>query len=154
MSIVAVQSYESFVAKLRNKAAVEVLLANLATKVWLGLEDVPTAVAAADLCGKVERIKETVSVSEGLQRAAFSFTDGHAVAEGTSSAGASTSWTPRLEHRFAPDFFTTRLGCFRAVVKAFDGVRTLSPWVVVLRADATHSGALPEALGSRPVDRL
>lgn len=132
MSIVAVQSYESFAAKLRNKATVEVLLANLATKVWLGLEDVPTALAAADLCGKVERIKETVSLSEGLQRAAFSFADGQAVAEGTSTAGASTSWTPRFEHRFAPDFFTTSLQTFFAVVKAFDGWRTLPVCVVRL----------------------
>ena len=133
MTVLAVQSYESLMAKLRNKAAVEVLLANLATKVWLGLEDTGTALAAAELCGRVERLKESVSVSEGAHQAAFSFMDGRSVTEGPSSNTASASWSPRLEYLFPPSFFTGGLATFQAVAKVFDGVQPLPPWVVYLK---------------------
>ena len=54
-AVIATQTYESFVAKLRNEHVAAQLLANLRTKIWLCAEDNYTARQAADLCGEIER---------------------------------------------------------------------------------------------------
>lgn len=154
ITLLAVQSYESLTAKLRHKADVEVLLANLATKVWLGLEDTVTAQAAANLCGKVERLKQSVSVGEGAPRAAFSFLDGRAVSEGPSSASAGAQWSPRLEYLFPPDFFTGSLPTFTAIAKVFDGERSLPPWVVYLKPSFAEAGPPQPPPAVRKQDRV
>ncbi|NKB16065.1 MAG: hypothetical protein HC774_02840 [Sphingomonadales bacterium] len=47
--MIATQTYESFVAKLKNEHVAAQLIANLRTKIWLCAEDNYTARQAADL---------------------------------------------------------------------------------------------------------
>src|SRR5207244_3639417 len=63
-AVIATQTYESFVAKLRNEHVAAQLLANLRTKIWLCAEDNYTARQAADLCGEIERRKVSHSRNE------------------------------------------------------------------------------------------
>ena len=68
-AVIATQTYESFVAKLKNEHVAAQLIANLRTKIWLCAEDNYTARQAADLCGEIERKK--VSRSRNETRAAL-----------------------------------------------------------------------------------
>jgi len=128
-NVLALQLYASLGAKMSNPKAVEQLLAQLTTKIWFGAEDNDTAEAAARLCGRVEREKISRSVGENSQRAAFSFLDRQSITEGTSSATASTTRDLREEYLFPPRVFTS-LERWQTVMKVFDGVRPLPPWVV------------------------
>ena len=67
-AVIATQTYESFVAKLKNEHVAAQLLANLRTKIWLCAEDNYTARQAADLCGEIERRKVSRSRNETAKR--------------------------------------------------------------------------------------
>lgn len=143
INLVALQSYAGLRMRLRERGAVEHVLANLTTKIWLGLEDEATAVSAAELCGKVEREKASRSVAENSQQASFSVVDRRSIREGQVSASSSTHWQKREEFLFPPWSFTG-LARFRAIVKAFDGANALPPWLVYVR---------PEEWRGTPVDQ-
>lgn len=131
-AVIATQTYESFVAKLKNDHVAAQLLANLRTKIWLCAEDNYTARQAADLCGEIERKKVSHSRNETAKRSAFSFMDGAVIAADPGSVGEGIAVSLRREHLFAPRAFTS-LKVNQAIVKAFDGVRVLEPWVVYLK---------------------
>src|SRR6266852_1232359 len=131
-AVIATQTYESFVAKLRNEHVAAQLIANLRTKIWLCAEDNFTARQAADLCGEIERKKVSRSRNETSQRSAFSFLDGAVIAADSGSMGEGITVSLRREHLFMPRAFTS-LKVNQAIVKAFDGVRVLEHWVVYLK---------------------
>jgi hypothetical protein len=131
-AVIATQTYESFVAKLKNEHVAAQLIANLRTKIWLCAEDNYTARQAADLCGEIERKKVSRSRNEAAKRSAFSFLDGDVIAADAGSVGEGITISLRREHLFTPRAFTS-LKVNQAIVKAFDGVRVLEPWVVYLK---------------------
>jgi hypothetical protein len=131
VNAVAVQSYASLGAKMRHEE-VERVLANLATKIWLGLEDAPTARAAAELCGCEERIRSSRTVTEGSQHTSFSMLDGQQIREGQGSSSESVVWAWHEEYVIPPIAFT-RQRAYEAIAKAFDGDHALPPWKVYLR---------------------
>lgn len=131
VNAVAVQSYASLGAKMRHEE-VERVLANLATKIWLGLEDAPTARAAAELCGREERIRSSRTVTEGSQKTTFSMLDGQQIREGQGSSSESVVWAWHEEYVVPPIAFT-RQRAYEAITKAFDGDHALPPWKVYLR---------------------
>jgi len=131
-AVIATQTYESFVAKLKNEHVAAQLIANLRTKIWLCAEDNFTARQAADLCGEIERKKVSRSRNETARLSAFSFIDGAVIAADPGSVGEGISMYLRREHLFTPRAFTS-LMVNQAIVKAFDGVRVLEPWVVYLK---------------------
>jgi len=131
-AVIATQTYESFVAKLKNEHVAAQLIANLRTKIWLCAEDNFTARQAADLCGEIERKKVSRSRNESARLSAFSFIDGAVIAADPGSVGEGISMYLRREHLFTPRAFTS-LMVNQAIVKAFDGVRVLEPWVVYLK---------------------
>jgi hypothetical protein len=131
-AVIATQTYESFVAKLKNEHVAAQLIANLRTKIWLCAEDNYTARQAADLCGEIERKKVSRSRNETARLSAFSFLDGAVIAADPGSVGEGISMYLRREHLFTPRAFTS-LMVNQAIVKAFDGIRVLEPWVVYLK---------------------
>ena len=131
-AVIATQTYESFVAKLKNEHVAAQLLANLRTKIWLCAEDNYTARQAADLCGEIERRKVSRSRNETAKLSAFSFLDGEVIAADPGAVGEGISISLRREHLFTPRAFTS-LMVNQALAKAFDGVRVLEPWVVYLK---------------------
>ena len=131
-AVIATQTYESFVAKLRNEHVAAQLIANLRTKIWLCAEDNYTARQAADLCGEIERRKVSRTRNESARRSAYSFLDGDLIGADSGSVGEGITVSLRREHLFTPRAFTS-LKVNQAIVKAFDGVRVLEPWVVYLK---------------------
>jgi hypothetical protein len=131
-AVIATQTYESFVAKLKNEHVAAQLIANLRTKIWLCAEDNFTARQAADLCGEIERKKVSRSRNETAKVSAFSFLDGDVIAADPGSIGEGLTISLRREHLFTPRAFTS-LKVNQAIVKMFDGVRVLEPWVVYLK---------------------
>jgi hypothetical protein len=131
-AVIATQTYESFVAKLKNEHVAAQLLANLRTKIWLCAEDNYTARQAADLCGEIERRKVSRSRNETARLSAFSFLDGAVIAADPGAVGEGVTISLRREHLFTPRAFTS-LMVNQAIAKAFDGVRVLEPWVVYLK---------------------
>ena len=131
-AVIATQTYESFVAKLKNEHVAAQLIANLRTKIWLCAEDNYTARQAADLCGEIERKKVSRTRNETAKRSAYSFLDGDVIGADSGSVGEGVTVSLRREHLFTPRAFTS-LKVNQAIVKAFDGVRVLEPWVVYLK---------------------
>jgi plasmid stabilization system protein ParE len=131
-AVIATQTYESFVAKLKNEHVAAQLIANLRTKIWLCAEDNYTARQAADLCGEIERRKVSRTRNETARRSAYSFVDGDVIGADPGSVGEGITVSLRREHLFAPRAFTS-LKVNQAIVKAFDGVRVLEPSVVYLK---------------------
>jgi hypothetical protein len=131
-AVIATQTYESFVAKLKNEHVAAQLIANLRTKIWLCAEDNYTARQAADLCGEIERKKVSRMRNHTARQTAFSFMDGDVMGVDPGSVGESVTVSLRREHLFTPRAFTS-LMVNQAIVKAFDGVRVLEPWVVYLK---------------------
>ena len=131
-AVIATQTYESFVAKLKNEHVAAQLIANLRTKIWLCAEDNYTARQAADLCGEIERKKVSRTRNETARRSAYSFLDGDVIGADPGSVGEGVTVSLRREHLFTPRAFTS-LKVNQAIVKAFDGVRVLEPWVVYLK---------------------
>jgi hypothetical protein len=131
-AVIATQTYESFVAKLRNEHVAAQLIANLRTKIWLCAEDNYTARQAADLCGEIERRKVSRTRNENARRSAYSFLDGDLIGADSGSVGEGITVSLRREHLFTPRAFTS-LKVNQAIVKAFDGIRVLEPWVVYLK---------------------
>jgi hypothetical protein len=72
------------------------------------------------------------SRNETAKRSAFSFLDGDVIAADPGSVGEGITISLRREHLFTPRAFTS-LKVNQAIVKAFDGVRVLEPWVVYLK---------------------
>lgn len=72
------------------------------------------------------------SRNETAKRTAFSFLDGAMIAADPGSVGEGATVSVRREHLFTPRAFTS-LRVNQAIVKAFDGVRVLEPWVVYLK---------------------
>jgi hypothetical protein len=131
-AVIATQTYESFVAKLKNEHVAAQLIANLRTKIWLCAEDNYTARQAADLCGEIERKKVSHSRNETAKRSAYSFLDGTVIANDPGSVGEGITISLRREHLFTPRAFTS-LTVNQAIVKAFDGVHVLEPRIVYLK---------------------
>jgi len=131
-TILLTQSYESIVAKLKNEHVCEQLFANLRTKIWLCAEDYYTARRAADLCGEIERMKESHNRSESLRKGAFSYFDGRIVGEEPADVGAARTTTLQREHLFPPrDFMNLQVN--QAIARVFDGGRVLEPSYVYLK---------------------
>jgi hypothetical protein len=131
-TIIATQSYESLVSKLRDEHVAAQLLSNLRTKIWLCAEDNFTAQQAANLCGEVERDKVSHSRNENVRRSAFSFLDGKILSADSGSVGKGETLSPHREHLFPPRAFT-QLKVGQAIVKAFDGTQVLEPRFVYLK---------------------
>jgi hypothetical protein len=131
-NVILTQSHESIVAKLRNEHVAEQLLGQLRTKIWLCAEDHYTARKAADLCGEVERPKESHARSESLRQGAYSYLDGKIVSGGPADVGESRTISLRREHRFNTwSFLSLRVN--QAIAKVFDGIRVLEPTYLYLK---------------------
>ena len=104
-AVIATQTYESFVAKLRNEHVAAQLIANLRTKIWLCAEDNYTARQAADLCGEIERRKVSRTRNENARRSAYSFLDGDLIGADSGSVGEGITVSLRREHLFTPRAF-------------------------------------------------
>jgi hypothetical protein len=106
-------------------------MANLRTQVFLGLNDTDSAHEASRLCGEVDRERATYSRGESLEDASWSWTDGRLMGQ-RGGANEGLSRTVHREALFPPGVFTA-LRKDQAVVRAFDGARSLPPWVVYLK---------------------
>ena len=85
--MIATQTYEGFVAKLKNEHVAAQLITNLRTKIRLCAEDNYTARQAAYLCREIERKKVSHSRNESARHSAFSFLDGEVIAADPGSVG-------------------------------------------------------------------
>ena len=130
-TIIATQSYESLVAKLKNEHIAHQLLAQLRTKIWLCAEDNYTAKQAADLCGETEKEKVSRSRNENFD-ASFSHLDERFVSVNRGGLGEGTTVSVQREHLFPPRVFTW-LKLNQAIVKIFDGTRVLPPRYLYLK---------------------
>ena len=101
-AVIATQTYESFVAKLKNEHVAAQLIANLRTKIWLRAEDNYTARQAADLCGEIERKKVSRTRNETARRSTYSFLDGTVIGADPGSVGEGITVSLRREHLFTP----------------------------------------------------
>src|SRR5258705_6720419 len=103
--IVATQSVSSLRSALPGDESWRTLLQCFRTKVFLATSDEFTAQFAADLCGRVDRLKAHYTLSEGGQGAHISLLTGRATAS-RQTVRASKSYAPHREHIFSPRGFT------------------------------------------------
>jgi hypothetical protein len=129
--IVATQSISSLRSVLPGDESWRTLLQCFRNKVFLATSDEFTARNAADLCGRKDRLKAHYSLSESGRDAHVSFLTGRAAAS-KQSITASKSYSPTLEHIFAPRVFT-ELQNAQAIVLPYDGVNPLPPQLCYLK---------------------
>jgi hypothetical protein len=120
--IVATQSISSLRSALTGESW-RTLLQGLRTKVFLTLSDDFSAQMAADLCGKVERLKPGYTITEAGQDARVSMLTGRPAAHKTTVSAAKT-YNLAFEYVFQPKVFA-ELQNGQAIVLPYDG---LNPW--------------------------
>ena len=117
--VVATQSISSLASATHGGEGWRTLLQCFRTRVFLALSDASSAKQASEICGQVERMKESHSLSESAQRGGVSMLGG-TLTGGRGGVGASTSWQKRWEALFHPHDFQ-ELDSFQAIVVPFDG---------------------------------
>ena len=128
--IVATQSISSLRSTLSGESW-RTLLQGLRTKVFLTLSDDFSAQMAADLCGKVERLKPSYTITEAGQDARVSMLTGRPAAHRT-TVSAAKSYTPQYEYVFQPKVFA-ELQNAQAIVLPYDGLNPQSPTYCFLK---------------------
>jgi hypothetical protein len=122
--IVATQSISSLRSTLPGESW-RTLLQGLRTKVFCTLSDDFSAQMAADLCGKVERLKPGYTISEAGQDAQVSMLTGKSAAHRT-TVSATKTYSMRLEYVFQPKIFA-ELQNGQAIVLLYDGLNPQPP---------------------------
>ena len=128
--IVATQSISSLRSTLSGESW-RTLLQGLRTKIFLTLSDDFSALMAADLCGKVERLKASYQITEAGQDARVSLLTGRPAAHETTVTAAKT-YTPQFEYVFQPKIFA-ELRNAQAIVLPYDGFNPLPPTYCFLK---------------------
>jgi hypothetical protein len=117
------------------------LLAQFRTKILLTQTDDMTAQWASDMCGRVDRLKQSFNVSEVGRDASVSLLTGRTVAT-SASLGTTTTYTWQREPLFESRVFT-ELRNMEAIVMAYDGINPIPPQRLYLKpyyasTDRTH----------------
>ena len=128
--IVATQSISSLRSTLSGESW-RTLLQGLRTKIFLALSDDFSALMAADLCGKVERLKASYQITEAGQDARVSFLTGRPAAHKTTVTAAKT-YAPQFEYVFQPKIFA-ELQNGQAIVLPYDGLNPQPPTYCFLK---------------------
>lgn len=128
--IVATQSISSLRSTLSGESW-RTLLQGLRTKIFLTLSDDFSALMAADLCGKVERLKASYQITEAGQDARVSFLTGRPAAHKTTVTAAKT-YAPQFEYVFQPKIFA-ELQNAQAIVLPYDGLNPQPPTYCFLK---------------------
>ena len=129
--LVATQSISSLRSALPGDESWRTLLQCFRTKIFLATSDEFTARAAAELCGRRDRLKTHYSLSEGGRSAHISLLTGRATAA-EQTLSASKSYAPHHEHIFAPRVFT-ELQNGQAIAVPYDGFNPLPPQFCYLK---------------------
>lgn len=128
--IVATQSISSLRSTLTGESW-RTLLQGLRTKIFLSLSDDFSAQMAADLCGKVERLKPAYTIAEAGQDARVSMLTGRPAAHRT-TVTASKMYSLQHEYVFQSKIFT-ELQNAQAIVLPYDGLNPLPPTFCYLK---------------------
>jgi len=129
--IVATQSISSLRSALPGDESWRTLLQCFRTKLFLATSDEFTARAAADLCGRRDRMKAHYTLSEGGQGAHISLLTGRATAS-RQTVSASKSYAPHHEYIFSPRVFT-ELQNGQAIALPYDGLNPIPPQFCYLK---------------------
>ena len=129
--IVATQSVSSLRSALPGDESWRTLLQCFRTKLFLATSDEFTARAAADLCGRRDRLKAHYTLSEGGQGAHISLLTGRATAA-RQTVSASKSYAPHHEYIFSPRVFT-ELQNGQAIALPYDGLNPMRPQFCYLK---------------------
>jgi len=128
--LVATQSISSLRSALTGESW-RTLLQGLRTKIFLTLSDDFSAQMAADLCGKIERLKPGYSITEAGQDARVSILTGRPAAHRTTVSAAKT-YSLQYEYVFQPRVFA-ELQNAQAIVLPYDGLNPLPPTYCFLK---------------------
>jgi len=129
--IVATQSISSLRSALPGDESWRTLLQCFRTKLFLATSDEFTARAAADLCGRRDKLKAHYTLSEGGHGAHVSLLTGRATAA-RSTVSASKSYAPHHEYIFSPRVFT-ELQNGQAIALPYDGLNPMPPQFCYLK---------------------
>jgi hypothetical protein len=129
--IVATQSVSSLRSALPGDESWRTLLQCFRTKLFLATSDEFTARAAADLCGRRDRLKAHYTLAEGGQGAHISLLTGRTTAT-KQTVSASKSYAPHHEYIFSPRVFT-ELQNAQAIALPYDGLNPMRPQFCYLK---------------------
>jgi hypothetical protein len=129
--IVATQSVSSLRSALPGDESWRTLLQCFRTKVFLATSDEFTAQFAADLCGRVDRLKTRYTIAESGQGAHVSLLTGRAAAS-SQTITASKFYSMEPDYAFRSRVFM-ELQNAQAVVLPYDGLNPLPPQYCYLK---------------------
>lgn len=128
--IVATQSLSSLRSTLPGESW-RTLLQGFRTKIFHALSDDFSAQIAADLCGRVDRLKPSYTFTEAGQDAKVSLLTGRAAAH-KATVSATKTYAPLHEYLFEPKVFA-ELPNNQAIVLMYDGLRPHPPTYCFLK---------------------
>jgi TraM recognition site of TraD and TraG len=128
--LVATQSISSLRSALTGESW-RTLLQGLRTKIFLTLSDDFSAQMAAELCGKIERLKPGYSITEAGQDARVSILTGRPAAHRTTVSAAKT-YSLQYEYVFQPRVFA-ELQNAQGIVVPYDGLNPQPPTYCFLK---------------------
>jgi hypothetical protein len=128
--LVATQSISSLRSALTGESW-RTLLQGLRTKIFLTLADDFSAQMAADLCGKIERLKPGYTITEAGQDARVSLVTGRPAAH-RATVSASKTYSLQYEYVFQPKIFA-ELQNAQAIVLPYDGLNPQPPTYCFLK---------------------
>lgn len=129
--IVATQSISSLRSAIHGEESWRTLLQCFRTKIFLATSDEFTARAAAELCGKAERLKPSFTLSEAGQNARVSLFTGRAAAP-KSTVTASKNYSFAIDYVFQPKVFA-ELKNAQAIILPYDGLNPHPPTYCYLK---------------------
>lgn len=129
--IVATQSISSLRSALPGDESWRTLLQCFRTKLFLATSDEFTARAAAELCGRRDRLKAQYSLSEAGQAAHISLLTGKAAAS-KHTISATKSYAPHHDYIFPARVFT-ELQNAQAIAIPYNGINPLPPQFCYLK---------------------
>ena len=129
--IVAAQSITSLKSATRGGEGWRVLVQSLRTRVFLSLSDSESAKLAAEMCGRVQRMKPSYTLTESGGRSAVSWIRG-GLAAAKGSVGVSKSYKQEREALFEATVFQ-HLDTCQAIAQPFDGRKALTARRVYLK---------------------
>lgn len=129
--IVATQSISSLRSAVHSEESWRTLLQCFRTKIFLASSDEFTARAAAEMCGRSERLKPSYQLTEAGQDARVSLFTGRAAAP-KSTVTASKNYSFVMDYVFQPKVFA-ELQNGQAIVLPYDGLNPKPPTFCYLK---------------------
>lgn len=126
INILATQSYTSLLNAIKSENSVKVILQNLINKLWYRTDDIFTIEEAQKQIGKIEKEKESFTISENARNTNYSLVTNTLISK-DSNISESYNKYKQKEYVYDTNFFSRELKTFECLAFLSDGSKIYEP---------------------------